>query len=120
MKALKYLLSIIIVISLLIISNQNNIVFLEVNTESNIIDLKRPSIITNNNKSIFRVLIRNNSDKQVYINNIEILVKDSENNIISNFVIDVNKNILNDENIKLEKEISYDLSNATSFDYIVN
>lgn len=120
MKIFKYLLSIIIVISLLIISNQNNIVLLEVNTESNIIDLKSPSIITNNNKSIFRVLIQNNSDKQVYINNIEILVKDSENNIISNFVIDVNKNILNDENIKLEKEISYDLSNATSFDYIVN
>lgn len=93
---------------------------LSVDSEVNIIDLKNPSIVTKKNKSIFKATLINNSDKKKHIDNIEIIIKDSNNTNICNFKIDVDKTFNSGESIKLEKEVSYDLSDAISFDYIVN
>lgn len=121
MKYLKYILSVILIVSSFMLLNvKNDAILLEVNNESNAIDLKNPSIINKDNKSLFKVLLINNSTENIYIKNIEIIIKDSENNVICTFKININKTINSDEQIELEEIVNYDLSDAISFDYIIN
>lgn len=121
MKYLKYTIIVILIINVLtLFINQKKTILSEVANESNLIELKNPSIITNSNVSKFKALLINNKEKTIYINYIEIIIKDSENNIICTFSVEINKSIEVDQSIKIEKEVNYDLSDATSFDYIVN
>ena len=121
MKYLKYILFTFIIISILsIFNNENATILLGVNSENNLLDLKNPSIITKNNVSTFKALLVNNIDKDIYIKSVDIIVKDSEQNIICTFNIKLTKTLEIGDKINIEKKINYDLSNAISFDYAIN
>ncbi len=119
MKYLKIIL-ILVISSLVVINYSKNIVLLEVNNESNLIEIKNPSIVTNDNRSDFKALLINNSNKEIYVDNVEIIIKDSEQNIICNFNIRLNKLIEIGDKIDIKKNVNYDLSDAISFDYVIN
>ena len=93
---------------------------LAVNIENNMIDLKNPTILTKKNISTFKANLVNNSNKEKYINKIEIIIKDNTNTVICNFDIEVNKKLLVSDNIEITTNVNYDLSDAISFDYIIN
>ena len=121
MKYLKYILfTFIIISSLSIFNNETATILLGVNSENNLLDLKNPSIITKNNVSTFKALLVNNIDKDIYIKSVDIIVKDSEQNIICTFNIKLTKTLEIGDKINIEKKINYDLSNAISFDYAIN
>ena len=120
MKYLKYLLSVILIIITIQLISIKNTILLEVSGESNIIDLKNPSILTKNNVSTFKANLVNNSTENVYINYLGIIVKDSDNNIICTFNVKVNKTLKVDETVKIETTVNYDLSDAVSFDFVID
>ena len=99
--------------------NYDNTKSFEVVAENNPIDLKGTSILTKDNITTFKTTLINNKETAIYINYIEIIVKDSEKNTICTFKINIDKNIESNNHIKLEKEVAYDLSDATSFDYVI-
>ncbi len=120
MKYLKYLLSVILIILTIHLISIKNTILLSVSGESDVIDLKNPSILTKNNVSTFKATLVNNSAEDVYINYLEIIVKDSDNNIICTFNVKVDRTISIDENFKIETSVNYDLSDAVSFDFVIN
>ncbi len=120
MKYLKYLLSVILIIITIQLIAIKNTILLSVSGESNIIDLKNPSILTKNNVSTFKATLVNNSTENVYINYLEIIVKDNDNNIICTFNVKVDKTLTVDEDIKIETSVNYDLSDAVSFDFVID
>lgn len=121
MKYLKYILILVIIFSIFSFFNlETNTILLQVNNDINLLDLKNPSIITRNNVSTFKALLVNNINKNIYVNSIDIIVKDSEQNIVCNFNIKLHKMIEIGDKISIEQSVNYDLSNAISFDYIIN
>lgn len=120
MKYIKYFLGVILIVITLYLITVKNTILLSVSGESNIIDLKNPSIITKNNVSTFKATLVNNSTENVYINYLEIIVKDSSNNTICTFNVKIDKTISIDGDIKIETSVNYDLSDAVSFDFVIN
>lgn len=120
---MKYFYSLIIILIIIggfqLSINYDNTKSLEVVAENNPIDLKGTSILTKDNITTFKTTLINNKETAIYINYIEIIVKDSEKNTICTFKINIDKNIESNNYIKLEKEVAYDLSDATSFDYVI-
>lgn len=120
MKYIKYLVGVILIVLTLHLITIKNTILLSVSGESNIIDLKNPSIITKNNVSTFKATLVNHSTENVYINYLEIIVKDSGNNTICTFNVKIDKTIYIDGDIKIETKVNYDLSDAVSFDFVIN
>lgn len=120
MKYIKYLIGVILIVITLRLIEVKNTILLSVSGESNIIDLKNPSIITKNNVSTFKATLVNNSPDNVYINYLEIIVKDSDNNIICTFNVKIDKTISIDGDVKIETRVNYDLSDAVSFDFAID
>lgn len=120
MKYLKYLVGVILIVITIHLISIKNTILLSVSGESNIIDLKNPSVLTKNNVSTFKATLVNNSPDNVYINYLEIIVKDSGNNIICTFNVKIDKTIYIDGDVKIETRINYDLSDAVSFDFVIN
>lgn len=98
----------------------NNFKTLTVDDEHSIIDIKNPSVITKLSKSTFKALLINNSDSTIYVDNVEIIVKDNSNNVICTFKIKLEQDLDIDKPIKIQKEVNYDLSDAYSFDFVIN
>ncbi len=120
MKYIKYLIGVILIVITIHLIAVKNTILLSVSGESNIIDLKNPSIITKNNVSTFKATIVNNSPDNVYINYLEIIVRDASKNIICTFNVKIDKTIYIDGGVKIETSVNYDLSDAVSFDFFVN
>ena len=120
MKYIKYLIGVILIVITIHLIAVKNTILLSVSGESNIIDLKNPSIITKNNVSTFKATIVNNSPDNVYINYLEIIVRDASKNIICTFNVKIDKTIYIDGDVKIETRVNYDLSDAVSFDFVIN
>jgi hypothetical protein len=107
MKKLNFLLIILIIITIVLAK--------KVYSQSNSIQLVNPTILKNE----IRFILNNKEKENIYVNSVEIAVKDNEENIIYKSLIPINKTIQKENSIEIKHKTNYDLSNSNKIDYSI-
>ena len=72
-------------------------------------------------ESLLSYVVQNRTDKKIYLSSCKIVIRDKNNNIISNIVIDFSREISPKEEFDFKNSVvGVDLSNAYSMELIVN